>query len=399
MTTHRRASPSLLRSFVALLAGSAGVAGWAATSPTDSAASGIRPEDPPAAAPIEFSIQWPEEGEVAATFASLPAGPSGGGSANGTSDNGGWAAAPGAVWPGLDDELAWGADNPWLQWARDLSAADAADGARAERRTRLALTALDQGRHADAWHHAAAVAKFDAPSAHALLARLVPGAPAGTSIRADGGLAPLPAGVLLQPALPPPTDPPPGVLDIREIVVSGLAIGPASVSMKVGVRGDGVEVHFEHLAGEAVEFQVRVPCPAGFRTRVEYADWSRQPTVGEPLQVRLEPGAEAFRIWARNEVDSAPWSGASPEELDARTRRSGLQLRIDADDPDRPGLAAFAEAVGELLGAPCQLTTRADAPGASALTPVRIDLTDRADRPARIRALVGSLERFVLGPR
>ena len=330
-------------------------------------------------------IEWPSEGSVSAVFAVLPDGAIG--------------SAPALAWPAADaDPSSWAYGGPWRHWAQAVLWERDGHVSRAESRELLSLTAQRQGRHSDAWRHAAAAARLEPDRGRALLARLLPGAPAGTKVLGDGRLEPLPAGVLLEPSIAPPTDPGPDRYDVREVVLHGLRIGEGAVSLKIGVRGDGVELRVEHESGGPVEFSVRVPCPLGFRTRVEYAEWEKLPTIGEAIPVRVEAGGEAFRIWARNELDSTPWPATTPTALDARLRDAGMLLVIDPGDPRAPELAALAAAYAQVLGVPCRTATDPTNSPAGTTAPLRVDLRGAAGRPSRLAALTGAVERFALGP-
>ncbi|QDU68068.1 hypothetical protein [Engelhardtia mirabilis] len=328
-------------------------------------------------------IEWPSEGRVSAAFAALPPGEAG--------------VSPSLAWPPVDAAPgAWTDGGPWSDWAEAVAAERDGDQPDVARRERLCLTALRQGRHGDAWRHAAVVARQDPDRGRALLARLQPGAPAGTAVLGDGRLEPLPMGVLLEPSLAPPTDPGPNRLDIREVVVHGLRIGEGVVGLKVGVRGDGVELQIEHEGGAPVELSVRVPCPIGFRTRVEYANWEKLPTIGESIPVRVEAGGEAFRVWARNELDPTPWPAATPATFDSRLTHSGLLLVVAPGDPAAAELGGLATAFSRLLGVACSTVTDPRAPAAGVTAPLRVDLTDPASRGPRLAALTGAVEHFAL---
>ncbi len=256
-------------------------------------------------------------------------------------------------------------------------------------RAELALAALASDRHADAWAHAAMLAPADLA---ALLPAFLPGAP--------GGARELPSGVVLRPALPPPsgarTHP-----DRGRAQVQGFTVGGATVDLAITVEGDGVELEFVHRAGPAVEFSAVIPCPPRLAMTVEYVAWELAPGIGEPRAIQLVPGAEPVRLWGRFERAPPRWPGRQPDPLPAQVEHWGFEIVLcdGASHGDSSGLAALAPLITRTSGAHARATTTQLGAPANDGAPVRIDLCNDAGLHTKVSALLTLLERHTLGAR
>jgi hypothetical protein len=332
------------------------------------------------------TVVWPEQSLVSEAFAAaLTVAVSGGPAAGATR------AEPGA-WPAPD------APAPYLLWA-DTVRAEAEGPTDGGRRAQLARWALGQGRDEDAWRHAAAAVAREPSAAPALLAAFLPGLTAPAEFGADGGLLPLPQGVALAPALPPPTERGRRV-DVRTVTLQSLAIGEGAVDLLVGVRGDGVELSVEHRRGGAVEFTVELPCPVGFELRSAHADWERQDDPRAPIRVRVEPGSEPFRIWGRTEPRRPTWPTVVPTALDPRARTAGFEVQWDAPDGEageaaRRSADDLAAGLARLLGVHARVAPLAPA-AAPGVAPIRLRLSSDPAGRDRLAELLSAAEGFAL---
>src|SRR6186713_777615 len=147
-------------------------------------------------------------------------------------------------------EQAWARGETWKRWSELLKLEAGAAGPDPARRAELALLALEQGRYEDAWDRFAQCAPAP-PVAAALLARLLPGAPAG----------PLADGAVLRPALPPPgaASTPPRGIDRRAMRIEGLAVGAAVIGLRISVEVEGVQIDVEHLSGGPAKLSIAIP--------------------------------------------------------------------------------------------------------------------------------------------
>lgn len=301
--------------------------------------------------------------------------------------------ARGVLWPQDSEDPLWTPPEPdalaapWAAWV------NAVEGSCADPEGKAALdmaqVALEQGRDERAWRTLARAAATHPAEAAALLPRFWPGwAPeAGSALDAPGGgLRALPAGATLRPALPPPIDDDPEILLApRAMDFFGLQIGETLVDLRLHVRGDGVDFRVEHISGPAVEFQVVLPYPPGFRAHLEYADWERADTVGAPLPVRLQPGSEPYRLWGRFRRDTERPEWRLPDPLPEQVLQAGLSLALDPQDPGYPRLVGLAPALEQMLG----LEVRADdGSPRHGWTPIRIDLLPGPRREAMLQTLL-----------
>ena len=294
----------------------------------------------------------------------------------------------------------WDAPEPWLRWAA-LVEAEAAATARAAppdatRRAELALFALGQGRGRGAWAHFTAC--NDPELLAGLAPRFLPGAPPAPAHPLTWHSA-LPDGVLLRPALPPPT---PGVIegrvDRRGYTLEGLAVGDAVLSLTVTQEPDGIQIDVEHRSGGEARLQLVIPAPPFLDVHVEYLDWERQDTIGEPLTLRLLPGDERHTLWARFRLRDRAWPGEpAPGALPQQLREYGVILLALEGDPETPRLTAVAGALAKLFPAPCSLLlldTSTPRPTGPATV---VDLRDGPDRARKLAALLSMAERERLG--
>lgn len=280
----------------------------------------------------------------------------------------------------------------WAAWRGALTAT--LDGARPEASARLALTALEQGRMRDAWRHLE-LAAADPALAAALLPRFLPGVARGTALDTGGFPAALPDGVVLRPALPPPLSAPtPGDAqrpERRAMRVSGLAIGAAVVELKVAVELEGVQIEVAHLSGGAARVALVLPRAEEFATATEYVDWYKQETVGAPLTIELEPGAEPHVLFARFEPKDLRWPTRLPEELPRALAEHGLVLLAADEAGERERLGALAR---ELSIPALGIAARCETAGARTGGGLVVDLSVAATRADKFAWLVSAIERY-----
>lgn len=278
---------------------------------------------------------------------------------------------------------------------------DALEAARAQpsdprARTALFALALDDGRAEDAWRHYGALGASPAWAARTL-ALALPGVPVDVPIEPGGLPRPLPDGTVLRPLVPPlAVDAAAGPW--RKAILSGLRIGQASLVMTVSVEGDGVQIDFDHLAGGAADVTVILPEPEGYRIRVEYSDWFRQETVGEPLTLTIQPGDKTRSFFGRIAELRVGFPGSGP--VPAQLETGGLLLELDPGDPERARFDALAQAFEALLGFEVTVVEgEAGIDGPWSCTVARIPgPADAAARSMRVRDLVSAVERHVLAP-
>jgi hypothetical protein len=305
------------------------------------------------------------------------------------------AAAWTAHWSAFASDLAREAE-----WAAEERAPEPADG---ERLARLCLAAFHQGRDSDGWNHLGDLATRDAGAASLLLPHVLVGGPLGAAVAVASRTATLPgpwdgalaAGVVLRPALTPPAlDDPIGRPSREPLEITGLTVGTSKISMLLQVRGDGVDLRYRLDEGEPVEFSAVLPVPPGLSIAIEYFDWERAETSGEPLPVRLSETGEWYRLWGRVRPDRAAWPTIAPAAVPRSLELFGLELVIAADDPQAAYVAGFARACEDLFPFCVRRVEPGEPPfGASAQ---RVDLTPSPARGAKLRDLAGHLAHFVL---
>lgn len=332
-----------------------------------------RSQQPTPAGTLPVDVEWPEDCDAGDVFAG-----SGAPLATG-------ALLEPANWPPHDDPEAWRDPGAWSRWAESLARSEPSARAAAVR------AALAQGRHDSAWKGLVEIAAQDPAEGAHLLPAFLPGLTAPARVDERGRLEALPDGVLLAPALPPPTRTP-GRFDIRSATVSDLAIGSGRARLTVGVRGDGIEYELEHLSGDAIELRLLVGAPLGRRIENLYADWDKQADPRAPITIRLEPGAEPYRVWARTRAQSLAWPGIGPDALDPRMERTGIEFVVARADPWRAEIEDLARAMQRMLGVPTRV---ADEPlMAEGVSPVRLVLPGPDRRESWLLELVEATERF-----
>jgi hypothetical protein len=308
---------------------------------------------------------------------------------------------------------AWRNSAPWMAWAAAVHAESEAPHPDATRRAFLAQVALAQERFDDAWDHFAATGG-DPKLCAALLPWFLPGvacAPAASpgdagkapvfALAAGGRIGALPEGVLLRPALPPPSLPAAEVvlgrkwIERRMMRVSDLHIGEAVVAMQVSLESDGIQVEFTHQSGGSASFSVLLPEPSDFEIRVAYIDWMRQDELGLALEVSIAPGDEPHTLFGRFKPRAIPWPTQLPKQASSALREHGLQLYCPAEFPDAAMIEAAAPAFARVLGLPVVVVHEggADFPG------VRISLDDAALAQRKFLGVVTLAERFALRAR
>ncbi|MEZ5979506.1 MAG: hypothetical protein R3F34_14995 [Planctomycetota bacterium] len=197
---------------------------------------------------------------------------------------------------------------------------------------------------------------------------------------------------MLRPALTPPDA---EVSRRARAQISGIAIGGSSISARLEVRGDGVDLRFRLDEGDPVDFAAVIPAPPGFVVTVEYDDWDRAETVGEPLPVALTEVGEWYRLWGRIARDDVAWPAEPPASVPRGIEVMGLPVLFDAADADAPYLEGFAAACEALF--PFEIRRLGLDDLARGPLPYTVDLSPRERRPALLRDLTRHLERFALG--
>jgi hypothetical protein len=302
---------------------------------------------------------------------------------------------------------AWSQAATWPAWSKLLSeealAKRAAKAPDPERRARLALLALEQGRSDDAWAHFASTGT-DATWTAALLPRFLPGVPAGSPAGIGGLAGALPDGAVLAPCLPPPSldvladkggGKYSGRIDRRAMSVRSITVGAAVISMRVSVENEGVQIDLRHVSGGAAHVSVLIPESPDFAFGNEYVDWYRQDDMRVPHAIEVKPGEEEHTIYGRFETQQQRrFTGTIPAVLPAQIAQGGLWL-VARDDAGRPLLDAAAQAVSVALGIPCKVRAPGAPPGWSGTA---VDLEWPQDRPQKLAWLASAVERFVLNP-
>ena len=313
-----------------------------------------------------------------------------------------WSAAPadvraadlGAPWPAPGDP-AWRTAVPWERWSEELAAAAGDDAERALlARGRLARLAAIQGRAAAAWEHLVACGERPDYWA-AALPLLLPGTHGASG---GGGLpSPLAPGAVLHPLLPPSNpELEAGVWERRRWVLRGLRVGETELAMRLSLEPDGVQVDLRHLSGPPTSVRVVIPSPPELEMRIEYADWMRLDTVGEPIEIQLAPGDDTHTLWGRALPLRVTWPAELPRELSRKLSTGGIAVEIGPDDPERARLAELTDALGRVLAIPTRLRVTGEPLDASGPGRVVVRLHEGPVRERKLRALLDATERFVL---
>ncbi|MBK7644362.1 MAG: hypothetical protein IPJ19_15185 [Planctomycetes bacterium] len=287
-----------------------------------------------------------------------------------------------------------GSAESWQGWFADLEASRAAPAPDPAREARLALFALEQRRSGEAWKHFSRCGAQPGVCA-ALLPRFLPGVGADAPLDKDGFAGALPDGVLLAPALPPATgDAPRGRIQRREMKLSALHIGKATVSLRVAVEYDGITVEVGHVAGESCKLALVLPCEPGYQLANEYIDWYVQETHGAPLALECKPGEDVHTLYGRIEPQSILGPERVPETLPALAAREGLVFELLPGDSDETLLRAIAASFhAPPLGLQARVWVLGSAPFPGGL---RVDLSRPDERARRLSDLCAAIERFVL---
>jgi hypothetical protein len=333
--------------------------------------------------PNEPVYTWPDV-PLARSFATLPAarGPFAGGD----------------PWPRERprSDAAW--STSWSDFVRDVRAESrarntapptdaAAVDEEAARRQRLALCALHQGRAADAWMHLADLAATRPDDAARLVPHFVLGVPLDCDVAAG-----LPEGVVLRPSIPPPDAS--GRTPYSAFTIENVAIGASRVTAQLEVRGDGVDLRYRLDEGPHVSFAAVVPLPPGLSMAVEYYDWERADTVGEPLPVVLTEVGTWYRLWGRVRTARAAWPTELPSAIPRHLELFGLCIVVPEDDPESAYLAGFASAAAELLPVRVEVVRPGDRAGLA--REHALDLAPSQRRADLLRDMTGLVVRHAL---
>ncbi len=319
------------------------------------------------------------------------------------------AVLPSAPSVGLDAPV-WRTKEPWQAWAEALRAEAAAATPDAQRRAKLARIALAQGRWDDAWEHFASTGSDPAVCA-ALLPQFLPGvlsgipstaqasgAPTIFAVGPGGIIAALPDGVLLRPALPPPSVPAAEVLigrgwiERREMRLEGLHIGAATLAMKVRLESDGIQIDFDHRGGGAAHVRVVLPEQADFALRVAYVDWVRQDEFAGVLEVNVSPGDETHTLFGRFRPRPIAWPTNLPEGAPRFLTQNGLEFSFPQTAPDAEMFEAASTGFASLLG--LAVSTKGAVTGDFA--GIKIDLGDPTIARRKFTGMISLSERFAL---
>jgi hypothetical protein len=295
---------------------------------------------------------------------------------------------------------AWSEPATWSAWSTQLlaeaGAARANKAPDAERRARLALLALEQGRSDDAWAHFAAT-RTDPTWSAAVLPRFLPGVPSGSPGGKGGLPGPLPDGAVLAPSLPPPSaDRAAGRIDRRAMSVRAITVGAAVVSLRVSVETEGVQIDVRHVSGGAAKLSVLIPESPDWQFGNEYVDWYRQETMRVPHAIEVKPGEEEHTIYGRFETQQPRrFTAGLPASMPAQIASGGLWLSVRADDAEKPSIEAAAQAISAVLSIRCRVRAPGAAPG---WTGTSVDLEKPEERAAKLVWLASAVERFALAP-
>ncbi len=283
----------------------------------------------------------------------------------------------------------------WSQWARAVAQCSTPGPASSAARMWLAAFARLQNRDDDAWEHLSH-AGGEAAALSQVLPMLVPGAARSELER--GAWPVLDDGALLAPALPPPAG------AASEVVLGtgrprrgwasceGFRVGAATLSLRVTVESDGVQVELGHLAGGPARVRVLLPEAPDFELSVEYVDWVRQEGPRAPRDVALEPGGEPVVLFGRWRPRKIEWPTQLPRGPSAQLDGPGILIQAAQGDD----LSGPARGLSELLGRAVQpLAVR---PGAQRepWAGIVVDLSDPVEKKRKLAGIIGLAERFAL---
>jgi hypothetical protein len=304
--------------------------------------------------------------------------------------------------PGAWKPDAWRAAATWEAWALTVGAEANARQPDVVQRARLAELALVQQRWDDAWlHFAACGASREWMSG--LLPSFLPGI--NTNDREVRGPLPaaLPDGVVLRPSLPPPSENvPPGRADARAMKVEGFVVGTATLSMRVAMEAEGIEIDIEHRGGGAAKLSVVIPTPADWDIGNEYVDWVVQPTHHAPLEIAIDASDPTRTLYGRFQPRELAHPTRAPDSVPAQIEHGTLWLLAPGDGGDTALFDGIAKSLSRL---PLHLVcgVRASPGSAAATDPERpcatvVDLRDDAQRDEKLAWLVSSIEHVMLAP-
>jgi hypothetical protein len=237
----------------------------------------------------------------------------------------------------------------------------------------------------------------------AVVPYLMPGVP--LDLLAEGGGAPglgLPDGVILRPALPPQ---PVAAIDVvhgfarvppREMTIHDVRIGEGLVSIRMAIEYDGVQIDVTHLSGEPVSLWAELPQPPDFQIRVEYLDWTRRETVGEPVEMSVSADKQKRHLFGRFRPRALTWTDSVPDRFDARFARHGLRLTLRPDDPDEGRIRGFAAGLTALFEKPAEVVVGGGAAPSSPWPGIKLQLAQDDDRERKLDGLTSLAEHFAL---
>jgi hypothetical protein len=304
--------------------------------------------------------------------------------------------------PGAWKPDAWRAAATWEAWALTVRVEANARQPDVVQRARLAELALVQQRWDDAWlHFAACGASREWMSG--LLPSFLPGI--NTNDREVRGPLPaaLPDGVVLRPSLPPPSENvAPGRIDARAMKVDGFVVGTATLSMRVAVEAEGIEIDIEHRGGGAAKLSVVMPAPSDWDIGNEYVDWVVQPTHHAPLEIGIDASDPMRTLYGRFAPRELAHPTRVPDSVPAQIEHGTLWLLAPGDGSDAALFDGIAKSLSRL---PLQIacSVRKLSEPAAPLDPERpcatvVDLRDDALRDEKLAWLVSAIEHLVLAP-
>jgi hypothetical protein len=297
---------------------------------------------------------------------------------------------------------AWRSPSMWEAWGAALRSEAHPGSPHLQERAFLAVLALEQQRWDDAWDHFAACSA-SREWMSGLLPGFLPGA-GTTEIEARGPLPPaLEDGVVLRPSLPPPSEnAAPGRIDARAMKVDGFVVGAATLSMRVAVEAEGIEIDIEHRGGGAAKLSVVMPAPSDWDIGNEYVDWVVQPTHHAPLEIAIDASDPTRTLYGRFAPRELAHPTRVPDSVPAQIEHGTLWLLAPGDGNDAALFDGIAKSLSRLpLHLVCGVRT---APGSVApADPERpcatvVDLRDDASRDEKLAWLVSAIEHLVLAP-
>lgn len=256
-------------------------------------------------------------------------------------------------------------EEAWRAWTARLLAAADDDGPAA--RADLCLVALEQGRHLDAWGHYARLVA-DPARAAGLRQHLWPGVPLDVPAGPGGATPPLPAGVLLRPALPEPSGTWQGeeafaaiLYEMRAAELQGLEVGGSTLDLRLSVESTGVKLSTWLRSGDPVELRILMPEPPGYAIEIEYVDWLKAEGAHAVRSLVPQADGEAWVVFSRVGERDVERPAGTVARLPAGLRLGGLVLEDEGGENALPALPP-AELLEAAVGAPVRVVD----PGAAA---------------------------------